>query len=51
MKIFMNEKGKTVAELCDEKRLWNLALPCDMHHLNDLIPDFIVKMCLGLSEL
>jgi hypothetical protein len=33
----MNEKGKVVAELSDEKWLWNLALLCVIsHHLNDL---------------
>jgi hypothetical protein len=33
----MNVRGKLVAELSDEKWLWDLASPCDIsHHLNDL---------------
>jgi hypothetical protein len=33
----MNEIDKTVAELCDEKWLWDLALLHDVtHHLNDI---------------
>jgi hypothetical protein len=35
--MFLNEKGKVVIELCDEKWLWNFALLCDIsHYLNDL---------------
>jgi hypothetical protein len=33
----VNEKGKVVIELNDEKLLWDLALLCVIsHHLNDL---------------
>jgi hypothetical protein len=28
----MNEKGKAMAELSDEKWLWDLALLCDISH-------------------
>jgi hypothetical protein len=36
IEIFMNEKGKVVAECSDEKWLWDLALLCDIsHHFND----------------
>jgi len=32
----VDEKGKVVAELGDEKWLWNLALLCEIsHHLHD----------------
>jgi hypothetical protein len=32
--MFMNEKGKVVGKLSDEKWLWGLALLCDIsHHL------------------
>jgi hypothetical protein len=35
IEIFMNNKGKVVAEHMDEKWLWDLALLCDIsHHLN-----------------
>jgi hypothetical protein len=35
--MFVNEKGKVVAELSDEKWLWDLALLCDInHHVNYL---------------
>jgi hypothetical protein len=30
--MFMNEKGKVVAELSGEKWLWDLALLCDIYH-------------------
>jgi hypothetical protein len=34
IEIFMNQKGKVVLELSDEKWLWNLTLLCDIsHHL------------------
>jgi hypothetical protein len=37
MEMFMSEEGKVVAELSDEKWIWNLALLCDIcHHVNDL---------------
>jgi hypothetical protein len=32
----MNEKGNVVAELREEKWLWDLALLCDSHHKNYL---------------
>jgi hypothetical protein len=54
----MDEMGKTVAELSDEKRLWDLALLCDIrHHLNSTQINFRNKnyasflICLGLSDL
>jgi hypothetical protein len=35
--MFINGKGKAVAELSDEEWLWLLALLCDIsHHVNDL---------------
>jgi hypothetical protein len=35
--MFMNEKGKVVVELSDEKWLWNLSLLCiTSHHTNYL---------------
>jgi len=30
--MFINDKGKVVAELSDEKWLWNVELLCDMSH-------------------
>jgi hypothetical protein len=37
IEMFKKEKSKVVAELSDEKWLWNLALLCDIsHHVNDL---------------
>jgi hypothetical protein len=37
IEMFMNEKGKVVAELIDEKWLWDLAFLCDIsYHVNDL---------------
>jgi hypothetical protein len=48
--MFMNDKGKVVAELSDEKWLWDLALLCDMrHHFKVNRNSFLT--CLGLSEL
>jgi hypothetical protein len=39
--MFTNKKGKVVAELGDEKWLWDLALLCDIsHHINDLNTKF-----------
>jgi hypothetical protein len=35
IEIFMNNKGKVVAEPMDEKWLWDFPLLCDIsHHLN-----------------
>jgi hypothetical protein len=35
--MFVYEKGKVVAELVDEKWLWDLVLLCDIsHHVNEL---------------
>jgi hypothetical protein len=37
IEMFMNEKGKVVAKLSDEKWLWDLALLCDISpHISDL---------------
>jgi hypothetical protein len=37
IQMFMNEKGKVLAKLSDEKWLWNLAMLCDIsHHINNL---------------
>jgi len=54
--MFINEKGKIVAELGDEKWLWDLALLCVIIHQYYWIPDFKVNrtlflICLGVSEL
>jgi hypothetical protein len=39
--MFMNEKGKVVAECTDEKWLWDLAFLCDVsHRVNDLNTKF-----------
>jgi hypothetical protein len=52
-----NQKGKIVAELSDEKWLWDLALLCDTsHHLNVLNTKLKVNRnsfltCLRLYEL
>jgi hypothetical protein len=57
IEMLMNEKGKVVVELGDEKWLWDLALLCDIrNHVNDLNTNFKVNrtsflICLGLSEL
>jgi hypothetical protein len=41
METFKNEKSKVLAELSDEKRLWNLALLCDVRdYLIDLNTKF-----------
>jgi hypothetical protein len=55
--MFINEKGKIVAEFSDEKWLWDLALLCDIsEHLHDLNTRIqgqqkLVSVCLGPSEL
>jgi hypothetical protein len=37
IEMFMNEKGKVVAQFSDEKWLWDLVLLCDIsHHVNYL---------------
>jgi hypothetical protein len=37
IEMVMNEEGKIVAELSDEKWLWDLPLLCHIiHHVNDL---------------
>jgi hypothetical protein len=52
----MNEKGKIVADLSDEKWLSDLALLCDIsHHVNGKCQTTRSTethlICLGLSEL